>query len=522
MKDSTIPNAHGKKSFTFPLEGTSLELAVSPDQPPDTSPTSNVHEKKASSLSPSEGTSMELVVGIVAPDQPPETSPTCNSFGKKASLSPSDSTSSQLPPRPLNSWVLFSRDFIKSYKADHPEIHGLRSATMAAAEAWKAMSLEEKSSYNNQAKDAWEQYKSKTPRPPSPPKSKREILQTRCSPGRFLSVLKKLTVEQKVAVENVGFGSLLGIRCETLRRGLCQWLLERFDPARCCLHIDGKRIYITVRDVELVMGLPSSGHKVVTSGPDGAIAEMRRYYSAAPDDGGNSSISTGISLGLLEKQLETQEAGDEFKRSFALFALGTILCPTAKGEASPKFLHSLRKTDDIPKYNWAQFVLDRLLRETSRFHQGKQRAVGGCLLFLKFFFYEHTTIGGPSTFVPNLNVPRLLAWGEMEISERERKYREIGGYDFAEVVVEMDMGIQGPGQTSQEDIIPTGTADVGVRRHPTPEYGAIDDVLERLKNIEAQIQSLKGLESQIQELKDLICKKFNEQRPKKKRPRKEK
>lgn len=199
-------------------------------------------------------------------------------------------------------------------------------------------------------------------------------LVTRCSPGRLFNVLQRLTPEQKAAVKSMGFGSLLGLRCRTLRRSLCLWLLERFNTTRCSLEICGERIPLSPKDVELVMGLAASGKDVVNSGPDDLIAVLRHSYNAS---------NRGISVRLLEERLAAPEAGEDFKRSFVLYALGTLLSPTARLDVSPSFLHFMTNMDVVHQYNWGKFLLDRLVREISRFRQGKQRAVGGCLLFLQ-------------------------------------------------------------------------------------------------------------------------------------------
>ena len=199
-------------------------------------------------------------------------------------------------------------------------------------------------------------------------------LVTRCSPGRLFNVLQRLTPEQKAAVQSMGFGSLLGLRCRTLRRSLCLWLLERFNTTRCSLEICGERVSLCPKDVELVMGLVASGKDVVNSGPDDLIANLRHSYNAT---------NHGISVRLLEERLAAPEAGEDFKRSFVLYTLGTLLSPTARLDVSPSFLHFLTNMDVVHQYNWGKFLLDRLVREVSRFRLGKQLAVGGCLLFLQ-------------------------------------------------------------------------------------------------------------------------------------------
>jgi hypothetical protein len=130
--------------------------------------------------------------------------------------------------------------------------------------------------------------------------------------------------------------------------------------------------------LEIVLGLAASGKDVINSGPDDLIVDLRRSYNAT---------NHGISVRLLEERLTAPEAGEDFKRSFVLYALGTLLSPTARLDVSPSFLHFLTNMDVVHQYNWGKFLLDRLVREVSRFHQGKQRAVGGCLLFLQVNLY---------------------------------------------------------------------------------------------------------------------------------------
>ncbi|KAI3726430.1 hypothetical protein L1987_66227 [Smallanthus sonchifolius] len=326
-------------------------------------------------------------------------------------------------PRPACSWVHFSRDFIKEYSASHPESSGLKVATKAASEAWKVMSLEEKSKYTKRAREVWDDYLSSAPaREPKP--RKQANLVTRCSPGRLVNVLKHFTDDQKEAVKSMGFGSLLDLKCRTLRRSLCLWLLERFNTIRRSLEICGERIPLYPRDVELVMGLPASGKDVVTSGPDDLVAELRQKYNAS---------NRGISVRFLEERLGQPEAGDDFKRAFLLYVLGTLLCPTARLDVSPSFLHLLTDMDSIHEYNWAKFLLDRLVREVSRYRQGKQRAVGGCLLFLQIFYYECVAIGETCDPSP-VDVPCLSLWTEEAVSEREKQEKELGGYGCGEVI----------------------------------------------------------------------------------------
>ncbi|XP_073293800.1 uncharacterized protein [Primulina huaijiensis] len=368
-------------------------------------------------------------------------------------------------PRPACSWVHFSREFIKEYTASHPESSGLKAATKAASDAWKLMTPEEKAKYTSRAREVWDKYLNTTPARVPKPRRQTKLV-TRCSPGRLLNVLQRLTPEQKAAVNGMRFGSILNLRCRTLRRSLCLWLLERFNTVRRSLEICGERIPLTPRDVELVMGLASSGKDVVNSGPDDLIAELRKKYNAT---------NRGISVRLLEERLAAPEAGEDFKRSFLLYVLGTLLCPTARLDVSPSFLHFLTNMDAIHQYNWGKFLLDRLVREVARYRQGKQRAVGGCLLFLQLFYYESIAVGEPSELSPAI-FPCLASWGEEEISEREKHERELGGYGFGEVVCkERGLGTGILGYRNQDDSIPLAIMSQEVEHFPLLEQDEYQD-----------------------------------------------
>ncbi|XP_027078993.2 uncharacterized protein [Coffea arabica] len=348
-------------------------------------------------------------------------------------------------PRPACSWVHFSREFIKEYSASHPGSSGLKTATKAASDAWKLMSPEEKEKYTTRAREVWDKYLSASPARAPKPRRQTKLV-TRCSPGRLLNVIQRLTPEQKASVKSMGFGSILGLRCRTLRRSLCLWLLERFNTMRRSLEICGERIPLTPQDVELVMGLAASGKDVVNSGPDDVILELRQKYNAT---------NRGISVRLLEERLAAPEAGEDFKRSFVLYVLGTLLCPTARLDVSPTFLHFLTNVEVIHQYNWGKFLLDRLVREVARYRQGKQRAVGGCLLFLQLFYYECVAVRGLHELAP-VSFPCLYSWGEEEISEREKQEKELGGYGAGEVVCkERGLGMGLLGYKRQAEIMPT-------------------------------------------------------------------
>lgn len=55
------------------------------------------------------------------------------------------------------------------------------------------------------------------------------------------------------------------------------------------------------------------------------------------------------------------------------------------------------------------------------------------LLIFQLFYYESISVEGPSVLASGA-VPYLSSWGEEEITEREKRERELGGYGCGEVI----------------------------------------------------------------------------------------
>ena len=54
------------------------------------------------------------------------------------------------------------------------------------------------------------------------------------------------------------------------------------------------------------------------------------------------------------------------------------------------------------------------------------------LVPLQLFYYETVSLEGPGSMMPARGLC-LSSWGEEEITEREKRERELGGYGFGEV-----------------------------------------------------------------------------------------
>lgn len=202
------------------------------------------------------------------------------------------------------------------------------------------------------------------------------------------------------AVRELGFGGLLHLNCTLLCRQLCKWLVEHFDIDHCCLNLGDGQIYpINPDDVALVMGLPATGVDVPTVVASDEVKRIREEYKCP---------KTGVPYSVLVDDLKSTDSGDRFCRSFVLYALGILLCPTLKMESSPKLFPAIVDVKNICTYNWAKFVLEWLVREVKEFRATitnpttaisekkvkgtkPKTGLGGCLLFLTVWPYPTIT-----------------------------------------------------------------------------------------------------------------------------------
>ncbi|KAL6348671.1 hypothetical protein AAG906_019370 [Vitis piasezkii] len=191
------------------------------------------------------------------------------------------------------------------------------------------------------------------------------------APKRVIRVIENLEPKQKAAIEEIGFGSLLQLRCRKIDHGLCLWLINSFNPNTYMLQLYNTCIKLSPIDVEFIMGLRARGFKIGMNKDVGHKNDLCKKYC---DKKGR------LPLVMLENQIrEDKEGGNDFKVRFVLFVLGALLCPTMKLFVNRSFLHLVEDIDSIKKMNWAEFVLSYLVHGIEEFKKKQQSGVCGCL-----------------------------------------------------------------------------------------------------------------------------------------------
>ncbi|KAG2549380.1 hypothetical protein PVAP13_9KG270313 [Panicum virgatum] len=168
--------------------------------------------------------------------------------------------------------------------------------------------------------------------------------------GKFRTLLKNLTKDQKDLVKFCGFGSILDFDCSEAPRSVSFWLAKNFDvPTRTVNLQNGSSFILNPFTVHQILGTPLGGRRVPTRA-------SKAVKDIIGSDTGTAMVAPTVDqlFSLLNREL----VGDKFVRIFMLIALAIFLCPTSYGSASSHYYSGIASVEDIPKYDWSSFVLD--------------------------------------------------------------------------------------------------------------------------------------------------------------------
>ncbi|KAI4318949.1 hypothetical protein MLD38_032602 [Melastoma candidum] len=227
---------------------------------------------------------------------------------------------------------------------------------------------------------------------------------TRFSSPSFTKRVERLTDGQRSAIQDAAFGNLLLIPNHTLSKNLLVELMDRWSGEKQAFSLPHGDLKITLLDVALILGLPVTGKSVLLR-EDEPLSDLEIDYGASPG-------KRKISAASLESRLDALggEASDDFTRTFLLFTFGTYLFPNANGKVDARFLHYLTDVGEIHSYAWGAAVLEDTLTWLNRRKEETIQYVGGCLLLLQIWCYEHLDMARPNQFLANSAFPRASRW----------------------------------------------------------------------------------------------------------------
>ncbi|CAB4286277.1 unnamed protein product [Prunus armeniaca] len=225
------------------------------------------------------------------------------------------------------------------------------------------------------------EHESKTPSTNASNKTCLKIA-TRCSPKDIKDTINVLSDEKKAAIKEMGFVSLLGMKCGKLSHSMCCFLVDKLNHAESSIVLHGKTLKISVDDFVRIMGVKDGGEEVDFTGSmdDQHIVKVRNSFL-----GGKKLLKNNE---LKQIMVGIDEAGDFFKVGFVMFSLCTLLCPTTSVYVNLKYLLPLRDSKAIARKNWASYSFKFLLDSVRSLKENNQVYIGGCLLFHQLFYLD--------------------------------------------------------------------------------------------------------------------------------------
>ncbi|XP_019188141.1 PREDICTED: uncharacterized protein LOC109182405 isoform X2 [Ipomoea nil] len=246
---------------------------------------------------------------------------------------------------------------------------------------------------------------------------------TRFSLPSFVKRVKKLTEAQKEAVRRAGFGNLLLIPNQMLCKSLLVELMERWNCDKSSFVLPHGEITISLMDVVLILGLRVTGNPV-SIGDNTPFLNLEREYGAV-------LWNRKITVASVEERLESlgETDDDDFLRLFLLYMFGTLLFPTTTGKIDSRYLYLLRDVDNVDQFAWGAAVLEDLFYWLSKRKRDNVQYVGGCLIFLQIWCYEHIDIARPCLIDNAVKFPRVCHWGSTKSHHRQwfiDKFKTLG------------------------------------------------------------------------------------------------
>ncbi|XP_076904915.1 uncharacterized protein LOC143560507 [Bidens hawaiensis] len=231
-----------------------------------------------------------------------------------------------------------------------------------------------------------------------------QAFNTKFSLPSFLKQVKKLTDNQKDSIKRAGFGNLLRIPDHVLRRTQLFQLMEKWNSENQTFTFPAGELKITLLDVSLILGLRVTGQPVVLT--EGApLTSLEKEFGA-------SVSNRALGIELLKERLESVgERDDEsFVRVFLLYCFGTLLFPSVNGKVDSRYLCLLEDVDSVSSFAWGAAVLEDLHNCLTQRKSKKTNNIGGCLILIQIWCYEHILTGRPKLLDYPFIFPRVSRW----------------------------------------------------------------------------------------------------------------
>ncbi|XP_017440942.1 protein MAINTENANCE OF MERISTEMS isoform X2 [Vigna angularis] len=238
---------------------------------------------------------------------------------------------------------------------------------------------------------------------------------TRFSLRSFAKRVQLLTPEQRSAISRTGFGNLLSVPNHCLNKVFLTELMEAWSSgSRAFVLRSGGEIRMTLLDAALILGLPVTGNPVNLTEQE-PLSDLEESYGA-------TKVKRKVAMSFLENRLDSigDAVSDDFVRSFLLYTIGTFLASN-DGKVDSQFLRFLGDLGEVSGFSWGAAVIDDLCQWLDKRKEQNVKYVGGCLIFLQTWSYEHFDVAArPQLQEHDITFPRMCRWDNIKSNQRQQ------------------------------------------------------------------------------------------------------
>ncbi|KAK6146381.1 hypothetical protein DH2020_020250 [Rehmannia glutinosa] len=249
--------------------------------------------------------------------------------------------------------------------------------------------------------------------------------QRRSKPKVLVDTLASLKPSQKIAVVEMGFGSLLSLKIEDFNKKLTYWLVENFNALSSELVLDdGRRIHIETEDVGRVLGFPNGDVVIEQKKKSGQCALYDQWRTMFGKN--NSKVTAGE---LAAKMIECVDGGDWFRRHFVTLVASVIIGNLQCGYINPLILNCLDDVSKIREFNWWDYTLNTLIYKRVKWDETNKIEFNGPVLFLTVFYLDRVSVlwRGVPRGVPR-TLPTFASWTMEKVKKRISIELDLGGF----------------------------------------------------------------------------------------------
>ncbi|KAK9706072.1 hypothetical protein RND81_07G102500 [Saponaria officinalis] len=220
----------------------------------------------------------------------------------------------------------------------------------------------------------------------------------KCRPLNLVDLMSRLTSDQRVAVQDIGFGGLLHMKVRRVLKNIVDMLLSVFNDGSFMFHTPSFNFLLRKEDVYDCFLLPMGPKEVPilgtgrgkASSQESCIDLKEKWRRKFGLEGSSNAILIGK---LYEKLLEMTECGDEFKRLFVLYSMSAFLAPTTNSTVDLKLASAVKDVSQIMQLDWCLYVLNNLVKACVD-SKKKPAFIGGCILFLMIAYFHRFDFQG--------------------------------------------------------------------------------------------------------------------------------